>query len=306
MAEHLPSAPFLPSDKVGVRMAPPSTFGEAKSFAIIQKSQGLEAVAAVAGLPYEAKNVYRITALSNYVVPPSSSDQSAWNPSHAEIAALQPNLVVSEDSSFCNRCITMFCGVGNLRSLRLDFNFTGTTDASYFVERDFRCGGLFCCPLEMYLFGGDRHNARPVGRVRERFSPWCSGAALLCCQCTTIHDVEVAEQNATFRRLYSLRANLACCGRVSNCCRPSCFGCSGCHSAVYDILDADGNVVTHVQKPFAGRNSCCKALYRNAFKYSNFIVTMPDGASDDEKALLLTSALQLNYQMFEKKGGNNN
>ena len=39
-----------------------------------------------------------------------------------------------------------------------------------------------------------------------------------------------------FERKYTLRVNRACCGRVSNCCAPSC-----CFSeAIYDILDPAG------------------------------------------------------------------
>lgn len=138
---------------------------------------------------------------------------------------------------------------------------------------------------------------------------------------TLQHDIEVAEASGTFRRIYSLRANrewtrcvhgggllshlcvafvrpsptVACCGRTSNCCAPSC-----CFpNAVYDVLDADGNVVSHLQKPFAGRDSCCKAWCRDAFKFSNYILSMPDESLTDDERVRRGESLRQVHQRVD-------
>jgi hypothetical protein len=51
----------------------------------------------------------------------------------------------------------------------------------------------------------------------------------------------------SFEKRYKVRASLCCCGRVSNCCAPSC--CKP--DAVHDILDTHGNVVAHIQMTYA-------------------------------------------------------
>ncbi len=51
------------------------------------------------------------------------------------------------------RILCSMFGRSNDRPLKLHFQVNGAGDA-YLVDRPFRCGGLMCCPKEMFLFGG--------------------------------------------------------------------------------------------------------------------------------------------------------
>jgi hypothetical protein len=51
-----------------------------------------------------------------------------------------------------------------------------------------------------------------------------------CCLCTVYHDIE-RFSGSSFEKVYKLRGNLACCGRVNNCCGATC--CK--NDAVFDM-----------------------------------------------------------------------
>lgn len=127
-----------------------------------------------------------------------------------------------------------FAGVANLRPLKLHFSLKRGTGEVFVAKRPFKCGGGLCCPLEMDLFSAN--DGRPIGRVRENFSPYFSKCYAVCCLATMYHDIDVAVPGGGFITKYTLRANLACCGRVNNCCGGTC--CKD--NAVYDILDTSG------------------------------------------------------------------
>ncbi len=96
---------------------------------------------------------------------------------------------------------------------------------------------------------------RLIGRVRENFSPCLSKCCAVLCACTVYHNVDTVSSSGGFETKFTLRANYACCGRVNNCCGGSC--CKD--NAVFDILDTSGNVVAHLQKPYArGSGACCR------------------------------------------------
>ena len=72
----------------------------------------------------------------------------------------------------------------------------------------------------------------------SRISLSLVGTARCCaalCLATSYASVETLV-GATFERKYTVRVNRACCGRVSNCCAPTCCNTE----AIYDILDPAG------------------------------------------------------------------
>jgi hypothetical protein len=104
--------------------------------------------------------------------------------------------------------------------------------------------------MELFSTGASSEK-RLIGRVRENFSPFFSKCCAARCLGTVYHDVDTVSPSGGFETKYTLRANLACCGRVNNACRKD--------NVVFDILDTSGNVVAHLQKAYArGDGAYCR------------------------------------------------
>ena len=137
-----------------------------------------------------------------------------------------------------------------------------------------------------------------VGQVREDFDNYCGKCcASLCCG-LIYHKIL---DGPSLNHKYTLKASLCCCDRVDNCCGATC-----CRPAlILDILDTQGKVVAVAHKVYAkgqGCSACCRCL----FEFDNFILEFPPDATPNQRALLLTSLIQLDFQVWERKGGDNN
>ncbi|KAG6614278.1 uncharacterized protein IUM83_10105 [Phytophthora cinnamomi] len=248
--------------------------GEIDGVVVRQDTQIGEMIAQAVGLPWEAKNKYAIHRLpADKKVKNDPDDATGWSPTGAELKALEPFMRAQEESWFCTRIVLQCLGCGYLRPLKMHFTVAGDTGDAYVMERPYKCGGGLCCPLEMRLNGlsGENGEVKHIGRIREDFSPYLSRFCSACCLATAYTDVERALPDGTYEKRYSLRVNLSCCGRVNNCCAPSCFR----NDAVYDVLDPDGAVVANLQ--------------------------FPRDSTPTDRALLLAALFQLDYAIFEKK-----
>ena len=202
---------------------------EAANGAVVrQVAQKLESVAQTLGLPYEAKNQYKLSLLpSGRQVAKSPGDKARWIPSAEDLLKLDSFLFVKEESSFITRFVLALCGCLNLRPLKLHFSVDPASGDAYLVNRDFKMGGGCCCPLIMDMFevsGTEQQPSRVrIGRVRENFDNYCQRCAQACCSCTVYHDIERSlDGSEEFETAYQLRATMCCCGRVNNCCGGTC------------------------------------------------------------------------------------
>ncbi|KAJ8550532.1 hypothetical protein ON010_g10536 [Phytophthora cinnamomi] len=255
--------------------------GEIDGVVVRQDTQIGEMIAQAVGLPWEAKNKYAIHRLpADKKVKNDPDDATGWSPTGAELKALEPFMRAQEESWFCTRIVLQCLGCGYLRPLKMHFTVAGDTGDAYVMERPYKCGGGLCCPLEMRLNGlsGENGEVKHIGRI-----PYT--------------DVErAAGLMATYEKRYSLRVNLSCCGRVNNCCAPSCFR----NDAVYDVLDPDGAVVANLQVSF-GSGECLKAFCRASGGFTNYVLQFPRDSTPTDRALLLAALFQLDYAIFEKK-----
>uniref|UniRef100_K3WVW8 Phospholipid scramblase n=1 Tax=Globisporangium ultimum (strain ATCC 200006 / CBS 805.95 / DAOM BR144) TaxID=431595 RepID=K3WVW8_GLOUD len=277
----------------------PQTLSEVNGLVIRQKTQKGEVVAQMLGIPFEAKNKYKVGLLpTNKVVKSAPNDPDGWEPTAEELEQLDTFLFAREQSSCMARVCTMFLGCGNLRPLTMHFSVAGSTGDVYVIQRPFLLGGCCCCPLEMNLDMVAEGQAQRMGRVREDFSPYFSKCLAGCCLATTYTDIERAMPDGTYEKKYSLRSNLSCCGRVNNCCGATCFK----NDAVYDILDTKGEIVAHLQRTYAKGSSCMGACCRMGFDFSNYILEFPRDSTPEDRMLLLTAVFQVEYQIFERSG----
>ncbi len=278
-----------------VEMNRPNMFSSQEGVVVRQVTQLMESVAQTVGLPYEARNKYKVSFLpGGKNVAQTPKDPQRWQPTSTELEALEQALFVREESGLLMRCLTAICGVLNLRPLTLHFSVDPTSGDAYIVNRPFNCGAWICCPLTMDLLENSPQGAFKIGRVIENWDNYCLRCCQVCCLATVYHDVQVIE-NAVYRTKYTIRANVACCGRVNNCCGATC--CK--NDMVWDILDPQGSIVATIQKTYGpGSGACCRCCYM----FNNYILKFPTAASGTERALLLATLFQIDYHLFEKKG----
>lgn len=276
----------------------PQTLTEVGGLVMRQKTQKGEVVAQMLGIPFESKNKYKVHLLpANKVVKNQPHDPDGWEPTADDLDQLDTFLFAQEQSSCFTRICLTFLGCGNLRPLQLHISVHGSTGDAYVIDRPFLLGGCCCCPLEMTLNAVGEGQPVRIGRVREDFSPYFSKCLSACCLATTYTDIERALPDGTFEKKYSLRTNVSCCGRVNNCCGATCFK----NDAVYDILDAKGNVAAHLQMTYAkskGLGACC----RMGLAFNNYILEFPRDSTAEDRMLLLTALFQVEYQLFERSG----
>lgn len=277
----------------------PQTLTEVGGLVMRQKTQKGEVVAQMLGIPFEAKNKYKVHLLPpNKVVKNQPHDTDGWEPTAEELDQLDTFLFAQEESGCCTRVCLALVGCLNLRPLQMHLSVSGSTGDVYVINREFLLGGCCCCPLEMTLDAVAEGKAQRIGRVREDFSPYFSKCAAACCLGTTYTDIERAMPDGTFEKRFSLRTNVCCCGRVNNCCGATCFK----NDAVYDILDTKGQIAAHLQMTYAkgsGLGACCRA----GAGFNNYILEFPRESTAEDRMLLLTALFQVEYQLFERTGG---
>jgi len=81
-----------------------------------------EVMAQALGVPYEAKNKYKIAMLPGGVsVPSSQSDTAGWNPTNQELEALPTLLYAHEQSDCITRCMAIMGGCAGGRGMKMSF-----------------------------------------------------------------------------------------------------------------------------------------------------------------------------------------
>lgn len=274
----------------------PQRITEIYGVVVRQKPQRGEALAQAIGLPFEAANKYRISALPpNKVVKNDPNDPDGWEPTHEELEQLDAMLFAHEESHWLTRTCFTWLGCKQLRPLKMHFSVTGSSGDVYLIDRPFQMGGACCCPLEMTLDAMAEGQSRRIGRVREDFTPYLSRCFSGCCVATTYTDIDRAMPDGSYEKRYTLRTNLLCCGRVNNCCGGTCFK----NDAVYDILDTKGQIVAHLQLTYARGNDGLAACCRMSFNFNNYVLEFPRDSTPEDRILLITALFSVEYQHFE-------
>ena len=226
-----------------------------------------------------------------------------WSPSLAEIEALPHVMEIQEESSCFLRVLLAALGGLNLRALTLHCGSYAppaqpgaplTLVELLTVRRPCRPGVALCCwPLEMNVYEGDA----VLGSVREQCG--CGEWLRQCCCCVCTHRVLAGAPGAQTHR-YSLRTGLCCCGRVNNfcggtCCRPN---------LIMDVLTPDGKLASTVQMTYGGAPGC-EGLVRCAAQFNNYVVSFPEEATAQDRALLIAAVMSHEYALFSRSGGDN-
>lgn len=273
---------------------------------IRQQAQVAEAVLAALGAPFEQANGYDVLELPPGAhVATKQGDEAAWLPSQEEAQRIPQVMFVKEESDCVTRLLLAAVGGLNLRPMKLWFYAPG--GPRYVVERPCRLGACCCCPMEMTL--RDSRDGAELGKVVEDDDSYCRGCWDCCCCCTytfKILEVEgastwgLAPRPATRPGLvhkYSLRVNACCCGAHNNCCGATC--CKP--NFIMDVLDPSGRVESNIVNTY-GAGGCADCLRCSAL-FNNYLVPFPKEASSISRALLVSSAILVDYLLFEKKGG---
>jgi len=195
-----------------------------------------------------------------------------------------------EDSSFmCRLCCA------NLRESRMDIRMGSMTAQGPQVmsyTRPFQClqvGPCKCCCYQQMSFMDG--TSQPIGEIKEDFY-------LCCVPSFTITDPQGAEQ-------YSLQMPTCCAGL---CVDIFAEGLCNCRIPFYIYPPKNtqrgnelkqGDKMAQITKVWGGATA---ELFTDADKFE---LIFPDGASNNQKALLLGSVFFLNMNFFEKQKENN-
>lgn len=247
-----------------------------------QKAQYDEAVMQSIGVPMERRNHYFVGKLPQDKHAKREHGDNGFAPTRQQVEDLERLLVIHEESSAISRGVLSLFGCGSLRSMKLRFTVIPSGDV-LIAEKPFACGGWLCQPTTTNLMSKDA--SRVIGRVREdfRFSECCFA-------CTHYNDIEVMNEQGAFAKRYTLRSNTCCCGRVNNCCGGTCFK----NDAVYDILDTNGDIVANMTKTYGGN------FWRLCCDFDTYTLEFPADATWEDRWLLLTSIVQLDFKVEEK------
>lgn len=263
-----------------------------KGVVIRQETQKFEAFMYAAGLPLEFKNKYSVRKLPE---DGSSNPEKKYTPSSQDMEKMDAMLQINEESNSFSRFVLACCGCANLRSLKWHFIVDGGGDA-YVAERPFKCGGCVCCPLESTLYRATDQQV-PIGKIKEDFDDYMGKCFSCCCAGTGYTDVlEYDQETSSFAKQYTITTNTMCCGPRNNCFGATCLK-SDMH---FDISDKDGNVVAYLEKTYSGGG--CSDFGRCCFEYSNYVFEFPPDSTPQQRILLLTAIMSVEYQNFEKDG----
>lgn len=191
----------------------------------------------------------------------------------------------AEDCVCCSYCSPFH------RSLKLHFKSAyptledGLPDGEVMtISRPSSLGGVWCQPLWSEVAGVDESGKRTaIGKVREDFDDyWARLYESLCCL-TGYEDVFVGAE-----KRFRVRVNVGFCRGSSN----NCMGATPCRRAmIFDVLDSDGHVVSHLQRSYASGNR------------THWVVEFPSGFSHEERAMLLGATHHIYHSRFEGVAG---
>lgn len=94
-------------------------------------------VADVMDVAYAARNKYRISALpQDKSVKSDPDDPKGWTPTEREFTSMETLIKAKEDSDCMVRILTMWCGCGNLRPMKIHYDVPDSGEAYTVI----RCG----------------------------------------------------------------------------------------------------------------------------------------------------------------------
>lgn len=273
-------------------------------------------------LPYDQQNKYIFASAPEGVKAASSQqDGKAWSPTGTQLRSAPSIFLGYEMSGFCTRCCYRAIGCANKRPFKMNFvtadkvekldangwnNVKQNADVpsedgdGFRIVRPFKCGGCLCEVSELTVLNEDKTE---LGTVIENYEPYGDKCKAEVCSCINYFDVFKSGKQQASDKLYTLVVNRACFGAHDNCCGATC--CK--EYQVFDILDRDGKVVGNIQKTYAKEDSgCLGGVCRMLNDFSNYVVTFPEGASVEDKQLLVGALIQMEYLYFTPKDDDNN
>lgn len=244
---------------------------------------------------------YKVAPLPEGKLPKRfTGDMRGWQPGEGALDAAPMMLLAAEESDTCERVVLNWWGCGNLRNLKL--NFTDPNGNVHMRQhRPMAFGSQCCCP-----------NTSTINKVEAGIETATMGKVVQdcgspvrvfqqCCLSTTFEEVQEFDLgSSTFQKLYTLRVNQSCCGGTSN---NYCGGTPCLPDMVFDVLDEKGRVVATIQRTYGGDGDGDGALCTCAVDSSNYLVSFPDNATNDQRALLLAAVHHVDYRLFERNCG---
>lgn len=245
----------------------------------------------------EFDNIYRVAPIpADKKALKALSGDDGWRPGMQEMNDIPKTLILEEDSQCLTTCLMMCCHMGSCRPFTMDLKAGGQNVSYMRIDRECALGGILCCPHTATTSVGGQQ----VGRVIEDWN--CSNYCCRLCEgilcCRTPYKLQVSN-NGQWEDRYNINMNFCACGPHFNFCGGTCI----CNDKLWDVVKADGdaNGLGHIQQTYGGcfspeacvRLFCCAA--------NNFITEWPESATVEERALMMTATILIDYVFFEQK-----
>lgn len=179
-------------------------------------------------------------------------------------------------------CFAKQCMSGDCRPFQMKVNLEDATeelDNEPFLLLDRQCKCTCMCfnRPEMTVAWVEDGKNEYIGKIKDIW------------QCCNICN-EVYDKDNNLR--YKIEAN--CCQIGMHCKGP----CESCEHVDFEIKSPSGEIVSTLVKKSPG---CVAAMVSDA---DNFSLSFPSNATKEDKALLMSAVLLLDFRYFEEKGGN--
>jgi len=178
-------------------------------------------------------------------------------------------------------CFAKQCMSGDCRPFQLKVNLEDDSEELdnepfLLLDRPCKCTFMCCNRPELTVTYVEDGKNEYIGKI---INPWTC--------CNIIMDIHDKDNNLK----YKIEAS---CLQLGLHCK---FPCEACETVDFDIKTPSGEVISTLQKRSPG---CLAAAVSDA---DNFSVNFPANASKEDKALIMSCAMFLDYRFFEEKGG---
>jgi len=175
---------------------------------------------------------------------------------------------------FEKQCMSADCRPFSLKVNLDDDDEQYDNEPFLILDRPCKCTFLCCERPEMTVYDVEDGKNDYVGKIKDVWT---------CCNIV----LELYGNDGVLR--YILEAS--CCQLGFHCNGP----CDACQTIDFEIKTPSGEIVSTLQKKSPG---CVSAMVSEA---SNFAVHFPSKATKEDKALLMSAAMLLDYRYFEEK-----
>ena len=187
--------------------------------------------------------------------------------------------VKEKSSCYARVCLKMDCRPLDMKVYNQLNKDSDADDLCLFLSKPCTCTFLCCNRPTLNIYYKEDEKNEYLGKIMD---PW---------ECCNYNFVVYDETNTP---IYKIIANCCQCAFWCNGCP-----CKACEEALIDVFDYNSKEKVAVMKKKS--KNCCE---QSIFDCGNYYVDFPNNATWKQKALLMSAALFIDYQIFQQNDQN--